>query len=404
MPASTTASLAAERRVSAAPALEPVAAPAAARVHVCHVVLELRIGGAERLVESMLRAQAARLTVSCICLDRRGTIGEALAAEGFTVHALDRRPGRDWSVAWRIAEIARREGIDILHCHQYTPFFYGALSRLKHRRPRVIFTEHGGIHKRPVKWSRRLFNTALRPWTSAVTAVSPAVAKVLHQVEWLPRQRTEVIGNGVDPRAVRIDLTQTQARQRLGLDPQARYLVAVASFRPIKGFQHLIDALARVRRSCPDVRLLLVGDGPERPALEEQIRQSGLQDHVVMPGFRDDIAVWLRAADIFVLSSLSEATPVSLIEAMGVGLPAVVTDVGGNPHVLRPGVTGELVPAEDADALARALVALLENPQRRRLYAAAARETFDRRHHLSTMLGDYASLYRRLLGLTEELQ
>src|SRR5690606_26161455 len=151
--------------------------------HLAHVVLGLPFGGTEILVERMLRNPPAGFTASCICLDHIGEVGERLRADGFRVDLAGRKPGFDPGLPIRIARLASLAGAGLLHCHQYTPFFYGVLSRLRRPGLKVIFTEHGRFHPDIPSPKRRIFNAVMQDRASRVTAVSPAVKTALIEVE-----------------------------------------------------------------------------------------------------------------------------------------------------------------------------------------------------------------------------
>jgi glycosyltransferase involved in cell wall biosynthesis len=165
---------------------------------------------------------------------------------------------------------------------------------------------------------------------------------------------------------------------------------------PIKRVDVLLEAFARAREGAP-LRLLLVGDGEERAALESLAHRLGIADAVSFLGYRTDLDRVQAAADIAVLSSDNEGTPVSLIEAAAAARPAVATSVGGVADVVRP-ETGILVPPGDADALAAAIGTLAADPELRRRLGAAARDHALARYSAERLIGDVDALYRELLS------
>jgi glycosyltransferase involved in cell wall biosynthesis len=190
---------------------------------------------------------------------------------------------------------------------------------------------------------------------------------------------------------------RVQWRQAHGIEPRATVLVHVGRFAPPKNHALLVEAFAQVHSDAP-LYLLLVGGGELQDAVREQVAALGLQERVRFLGIRADVADILRASDVFVLSSRVEGNPMSVMEAMVAGLPVVSTAVGGVPELVRAGVTGLLVPSEDAEALTRAVQALVDDPVQRQAMGAAARRHavahFDIRH---TVRG-YEQLYERLLS------
>jgi glycosyltransferase involved in cell wall biosynthesis len=360
-------------------------------LRIAHVVLSLPVGGTERLVEQMVRNPPPGAEAACICLDGEGTIGTDLREAGFPVHVLGRKPGLDLSLPRKLARVAAENRYDILHCHQYSPWFYGALSRLFRPSSKVLLTEHGRFHPDIPSPKRRVFNKLVGPFSHGLVAVSPATRQALIEVEAFPASRVRVVLNGVAVRDPGMD--RAEARRRLGLDPEGVSFILCARFDPIKWIPGLVEGFARVAARHPAAELILVGDGPEKPAIEAAIARLGLGNKVRLPGFRDDVPVWLRASDVFVLSSHSEGTSVSLIEAMSMGLPAVVTDVGGNPFVVERDRTALVVPPADAAALGDAMARLSGDADLRARLGAAGAERYRNTFRVESMFGAYASLY-----------
>ncbi|MEO7424724.1 MAG: glycosyltransferase [Fibrobacteria bacterium] len=364
--------------------------------HLAHVVLGLPFGGTEILVERMLRTPPAGYAVSCLCLDSIGEVGERLRKDGIKVTLLNRKPGFDFGLPRRLARQTALDGIDVIHCHQYTPFFYGALARLFRPRLKVIFTEHGRFHPDTPSPKRRIFNALMQGRADSITAVSPAVKQALIDVEGFAPDRIEVVYNGISFPAAKED--RAALRARLGLDPHAFHFILCSRFDPIKWIPGLLEALRKAIDAHPSLRLVLVGDGVEKEAILAKRKALGLEQAVIMPGFQRNVSDWLRASDAFVLCSLNEGTSVSLIEAMAAGLPAVATRVGGNPYVVEAGETGLLVPASDPAALAEGLLALASAPDRAREMGAKARIRYEARFLPARMDATYAAMYERALG------
>lgn len=365
--------------------------------HIAHLVLGLPFGGTEILVERMLRNPPRGFSVSCLCLDRIGEVGERLRKDGISVTLLNRKTGSfDARLGGRIARHARSNGIDILHCHQYTPFFYGVLGKMLRPRLQVIFTEHGRFHPDIPSQKRRCFNIIMQRGARYITAVSPAVKNALIEVEHFSADRIQVVFNGIAfPSATG---SKSELRTKLGLAQQDFYFILCCRFDPIKWIPGLLEALRKTSDGFPAAKLLLIGDGPEKETILAKIRELGLEGKVVMPGFQGNVAEWLRAADAFVLSSLSEGTSVSLIESMAAGLPSVVTRVGGNPYVVEEGVNGLLAPSQDAQALAEKMLSLATDPGKCREMGAAARRIYEDRFRPEAMDETYAGMYRSALG------
>jgi glycosyltransferase involved in cell wall biosynthesis len=360
----------------------------------------MHVGGAEMLVFETVRRLAGRIEPVVFCLDGVGELGERLQSTGVDVIAFGRRPGRDWRVAWRMGREVRARKVEVLHAHQYTPFFYAALARvLSGCAPRVILTEHGRHFPDVVSPARRALNRlVLDRLADAVNGVSAFSARSLSRVDGFAGTRVEVIENGIELERYGRPVDRKALRQRLGLSAVRRYIAHVARLDPVKDQAMLLRAFAEVAVARPDVDLLLAGDGPIRGELEQLAGGLGIAARVHFLGTRSDVPDLLRAADLFALTSITEATSLTLLEAMASGLPVVVTAVGGNPDVVRHGREGLLVPRGDAAATAAAFLRLLDDPAAAAALGAAGRARVEERYQLHQTVAGYGRLYRRLCG------
>ena len=190
-------------------------------IRVCQLLHTLRVGGAEVLAARLARQLRSRCQFQFVCLDDLGTLGEELRADGFSVTVFDRRPGLDWNCAWRLAKLLRHERIDIVHAHQYTPFFYGmAQARLLYRRPPVLFTEHGRHFPDFPRRKRMLANRLFLERRDRVVGVGEAVRQALIANEGFSESRVGVIYNGIDTdRFANDSREREQVRQEIGAGP-----------------------------------------------------------------------------------------------------------------------------------------------------------------------------------------
>jgi glycosyltransferase involved in cell wall biosynthesis len=364
-------------------------------IRVGFVLHVMQVAGAEVLVDETIRRLGSRISPVVFCIDKVGTLGERLLSDGVPVIAYGRKPGLDFSVSRRMAADIRTHRIQVIHAHQYTPFFYSAIAaRLSGIRPRVIFTEHGRHYPDVVSARRRWINRLiLDRLADDVNAVCEFSAHSLAEKDGFRANRIEVIPNGIDAPKYEAVADRSALKARLGLDPQRRYVICVARFHPVKDHRTLIAAFAQVAAEVGDVDLLLVGDGELRPAIESQIRELGLDARVKLLGVRRDVADLLRASDIFALTSVSEAASITLLEAMGAGLPVVVTAVGGNPELVRDGADGILAPRGDASAIATALSRILGDDSLARTFGASGAARVRDRYLLDDTLAHYYKLY-----------
>lgn len=373
-------------------------------VIIAHVLHRLYLAGAEVLAADLARQVRSqhgdRFRFVFLCLDELGPLGRTLEDEGFAVVDLKRKPGVDWSVARRLRGWVKHHRIDLLHAHQYTPFFYAAVSRAWRTRPPILFTEHGRHYPDYRRPKRVLANRFLLRRHDRVTAVGQFVKQALVAHEGIAGQRVDVVYNGINPSRFtsdQTDATRAAARAELQLSDDQMMILQVARFHPVKDHATCIKAFAQVVPQAPQAVLCFAGDGEDRDKAEALAGELGVAGQVRFLGVREDIPRWMAAADVFVLSSLSEGVSVTLLEAMASRLAIACTDVGGNGEVVAHQQTGLLSPRRDDQALAKNLLTLLQDaPQRRRMGEAG----WQRLMELFTqqrMHEAYLNLYQQML-------
>lgn len=374
---------------------------------VMHVVHALARGGAEVLVRDLVAARNDRYRFVVMSLSGHGPLTEELEALGVTVISHGRTPGFDIGCSRAIAQAARRHGVDVIHAHQYSPFVYSALARLMGAwRCKVIYTEHGRPYPDQRKWKRVVVNRlVLGPLTTRTTAVSRFIGDALSRCEALPKRRVELIYNGIDPAPYADDAageSRAVMRRTLGLDDDQLAVLQVAGFRPIKDHATALRAFARLATVQPRAVLLLAGGGQTLPAMKRLAGELNLGERVRFLGERTDVAALWRAADIGLLSSLSEGTSVAVLEAMAAAKPVVATAVGGNVEVIVDKVTGLLTQRGDAAAMAEALHKLITDAGIRRRFGRAGRRRVHERFTQRAMHMQFDAMYRELIGAAPE--
>ena len=365
---------------------------------ICQVLHSLDIGGAEILANRIARQLSSTFRFVFACLDGLGPLGEELQSAGFTVEVLDRKPGLDRRCMKRLRRFVRSQKADIVHAHQYTPFFYSLAAGAGRRRPPVLFTEHGRWFPDCPSRKRKVFNRLFLRRGDRVVAVGNSVKRALVDNEGIPEHRIQVIYNGID--LTRYDLPSTHrdaVRDSLGLTGGDFIIIQVARLDALKDHLTAVRAMKVVARTLPHAKLLIVGSGPQEATILAEIERHGLNDHVRLLGLRHDIPDLLAAADAFLLTSVSEGIPLTLIEAMAAGLPVVSTNVGGVSEVVEDGVTGILAPAGDDTALGNALLTIAASPEQCRAFITSAEIRAADRFSERQMIDEYRRLYDRML-------
>src|SRR5262245_55813187 len=242
-----------------------------ARPTVCQVLHALRVGGAEVLAARLARRLRNDYRFLFVCLDELGTLGEELRGEGFPVHVLGRRPGLDLRTMLSLAGLFRRERVDVIQAHQYTPFFYSATARWLGRRVPVLFTEHGRHFPDYPRRKRIVANRLLLGRRDRVVGVGEAVRQALVRNEGMAPDRVGVIYNGIDlGRFAGATVDRSALRQEVGAGPDDLVLMQVARLDYLKDHATAVRTLGRVAASRPEALLVLIGQGPEQPRIEEE--------------------------------------------------------------------------------------------------------------------------------------
>jgi len=367
-------------------------------LNVTHIVLALDVGGLQRNVVNQVRA-GHRLgqRVSIICLEQRGTLAERAEELGGRVDCLHKPPGLRLELVDRLAAAFRRLRSHVVHTHQIGSLFYAGPAARLARVPVLVHTEHGvEEYGRPRKrWLGRLAGLHADRFYCLTEAMRAAV--VARRV--VPAHRARVIHNGIDTESFQTPTDPLETRRALGIPDQARVIGTVGRLTEVKQQDLLLRAFARVRARVADAHLLLLGDGPLRGALQDLAGQLGLSDRIHFAGFRPHSAPYLRAMDVFALTSRSEGMPQALLEAAVVGVPTIASAVGGVPEVVEHGRTGLLFEPGDEAALSEGLHRLLTDRPGARLFRAAAREKVEARYSVERMANDY---HRDFLALLEK--
>jgi L-malate glycosyltransferase len=297
----------------------------------------------------------------------KGSPLEAFCKEkGFPCATFVKRVSTDPVTGWEIKRMCRKRGIDLIHAHDshaHTAAYLGALFG----------------NKTPIVVSRRVDFPIGKGGFSLKKYHHPAVRKILCVSEEIRRilllryrrpERAAVVYSGIDLEKFQAPATGILRRQ-YGIAPETPIVANVAAIAPHKGYFTFVDVAARI----PEAVFLIIGaDGGEQDKVEEYIRTSGLQERVILTGFRKDIPAILPEADVFLFPSETEGLGTSLIDALACGVPAVTTRTGGIPEVVEDGVSGLLAPVGDADALAAHVREILGDKALRERLSAAGRE------------------------------
>ena len=365
-------------------------------INILHLTFDMRIGGTEQVIKNLiLGADSMRFTMSVLCIESPlGPFADDLLAENIQIHALARKPGFDIGLIGKIRQHIIEHKIDIIHCHQYTPYVYGLLGALL-TSAKVVFTEHGRFYPDSTTWKRKLINPILHKFTAATTAISAATRDALVDYEFIPHDDIHVIYNGIIGVAADKESVKTL---RIAFDlPQNCILFGtIARLDPIKNHSMMLRAFKRVIDAGVNAKLMIVGDGDERANVDSVINELGIAQYVVMTGYEPKPHNHLALMDIYLLPSLSEGTSMTLLEAMSLSKPCIVTDAGGNPEIVLHNKTGLVTPNNDEEAYAQAMLTLAGDTPRQMLFGVAAKVRFEEVFSVKNMTNSYENIYTQL--------
>ncbi|MBU3005713.1 glycosyltransferase [Paraglaciecola arctica] len=357
-----------------------------------HLTYDMRIGGTEMVIKNLLEGSDPKLfAMSIFCIEEPlGPWGKDLQNNGIPISSQARQPGFDKSLIFAIRKHIKQHKVDILHCHQYTPWVYGVLAAIG-TKTKVIFTEHGRFYPDSSTWKRKLINPWLCKITDCITSISKATKLALAEFERIPENRIEVIYNGI--KTPEVDTVKvSELRQKLGISENTKVLGTIARLDSIKNHRMMIEAFALVLKGYPDTVLIIVGDGEERDNIESQIKQLGISNNVILPGYDPQPQHYLALMDIFLLSSLSEGTSMTLLEAMSLGKPCVVTNAGGNPEIIDDKLSGYVSKNDNFKDFAEKILFLCKHNQVRESFGSESKRIFNSKFSHQSMVNQYQQI------------
>ena len=361
-----------------------------------HVVDSLDVGGLERVVADLAQAQvAAGDWASVFSLNETGGLKAELSTAGIEVVEGYSRPGPDLRLVMSLRRWVQRSKIDVVHAHNFVPNYYAAAALLGLRLPPVQVCTCHDMGTRLAKRKLRLLFQASLARTARVAMVGQQVYDRYVEGGLVTPGRALTIRNGVPvERFAPTPARRERARAALGLGATDVVLGCVGRLVALKNHCRVIDVMPALLAEHPALRLVIVGDGPQGGALQEQVERLGLVGQVILAGQRGDVSDLLPAFDVFALPSKTEGLSIALLEACATGLAVVASRVGGNPEIIHDGQTGMLIPVDDDDRLRNAVGQLLRDPELRDRLGSAARRWVVENASTSSVRQAYDACYR----------
>jgi glycosyltransferase involved in cell wall biosynthesis len=316
---------------------------------------------------------------------------ERARRQGLSVRMVHCQGRADWRAIRQIQEYILEDGIDLVHTHGYKADLYGYVAARRSHKP-IVATCHNWVGGTAALGIYNHLDRLVLKRFNALAAVSDSVAQRLLD-SGVPTRKIQTIANGIDVKAFE------RAEPLPTLDFSGNKVVGmVARLDLQKGFAYLLRAIRELCVTFPELKIVIVGEGPDRSAIEDMIQDHGLRSNVILAGQQSDMPGVYAAMDIFVLPSLNEGLPMTILEAMAAGKPVIATRVGAIPTVIKQGENGLLVHAGDSNGLREAIKYLLNDSDLCRRMGAEGHDWISRNYTSESMALKYRLMYEQVLG------
>lgn len=357
---------------------------------ITHVIRNFEIGGLETVVLRLAEMQAINgHRVRVVCVEKEGQGVLDYMGRGFEIINLNKKNKYIALIRVLVELITNRP--EVVHTHNFLSNVYGAYSAFFLRIP-VVLTLHSGEDRDPLE---------LKRWSLFLPRHIACVSKeimssILSSTKGrIQTYRISAVTNGIDPQ-IFVDSSGSDVRSEFGISADKIIFGTVGRLQPVKNQRILIEALEILNRKFEKIRLMIVGDGPLLKELELLAIFLGVRDKVCMTGSRNDVSSILSSMDIFVLPSLAEGAPISLIEAMSAKKPVIASAVGGIVDVINDGVNGFVIPVGDVDALVNRIEFLVKEGGKAAEIAENGYRTICNNYSMERMYSSYQDIYENI--------
>lgn len=375
------------------------------RIH--YLITDSNFGGTEASVGRLARGMMQRGYQISICsIKKPGYMAEEFKRQGMEFYSLNLPSNINWDYPFflffglfRWRKILKREMPDIIHSFLFQSNLLASISSFpwaKVGSKKAVISSVRCINRDKSRWRIFLDRWALGK-SKVILAVSRAVRLTYLEREKIQPAQIRVVYHGVERIFFEDRTDKLDLREKLGIQKQEYLIGTVARLHKDKGIVTLLESMALVVRSVPHIRLLIIGNGPEKDRLLKMARGLGIMNHVIFTGFQSHVIPWMASLDIFCLTSEEEGLPQSLLEAMALGKPVVVTRVGGVTEIINDPMCGILIPPGDPKALSNAVIDLLHRPEKAKKMGKAGRERIKRDFLLEHTLDQMEDIYRACL-------
>lgn len=367
-------------------------------IRICHLADTLNMGGLENIIkDTVLNLDKAGYGSEVWCLKDKGVLADDIEAAGIAVRPFYFEGGLEIRYLLRLVKALKEKRFDIIHSYGLFPIVWGTIAAIFARVPARIATCgncYGDIGPK-----NRLKLRFVSYFTTCFIAVCEAVRKPLVEFVGIPFSKIGIIYSSarrIDPKGLD---EKKKIREKLGIKDTDFVIGSVGRLVGHKGHQYMIEALLMLEPSIPNIKYLIIGDGPAAETLRSKVKSLNLENAVLFAGLKRDTTDLLSIMDIFVQPSASrEGLPMALAEAASAGLPLVATDIGGNREIVKNGINGFIVPPKDAARLAEKVRYLAENPDEKKKMGDNSRAIWQEKFTLKKMLDDLGVIYEKAAG------
>jgi len=356
----------------------------------------MTIGGAQQVIRQLVEnMDGTEIQSEIVCIDNKlGELGQLLQEKGIKIHLLNRQPGFDFSLIKQLYYLVKANCYDVIHCHQYSPYVYGLLASLL-TPAKVVFTEHGRFYPDYGTWKRKLINPLFSLFTAKITAISQATKEALVKYENFKPEDIEVIYNGIADNS-KLQVDEDALKEKFNIPKHDFIFGTISRLQPIKNQSMMIRAFKQVNDQSPQTHLLVVGDGEIRKELEELVAELNIKGRVTFTGFQKEPYRFHKMIDVFLLSSFSEGTSMTLLEAMSFSKPCVVTAVGGNTELIKDKINGYIAKNDNIDEFYKASQKILCDVLSREKMGTAGRKIYIELFTVENMTEQFVNIYQSI--------
>lgn len=369
------------------------------KINILHIYQNSKVGGVQQQLLSLLKAYNREVfnPIFC-CLGPKEEVGKEIENLGIDFIALNRKRYHRFSlkIIINLYRLMKKKHIHVVRTHKYRASLYGRIAAWLAGVPVIITSVHGNYRK-DLRLERRIANKIMSKITDKIVAVSESIKKDIVKHDKINPSKIVVIHNGVDILRFNPENIFLNVRGELSINDNDVVVGFVGRLVPAKGLQYLIEAISIIQLKVENIKLLIVGEGSLIYSLKNKARELGIKESVIFTGKRRDIPEVLSCIDIFVMPSVAEGLPNSLLEAMAMGKPIVATTVGGIPEIIENEINGLIISPEDPESLASAIKFFIGNKGLAEKLGQAAKEFVLRKYSIKAIAVQWECLYKSLL-------